>query len=86
MAQNKAIETDTLQSRRSKAEANKKLQTMQNNDGEGEIDNEDVLNVVKENISDENLNLARQYKREVDHCVRMLVRINNRAENKDDKG
>ena len=71
---NKAITTGTDVGRKSKVEANKRLNDMKKNDQEKGIDNSDGIKIMKENVSEVNLNIAKQYKKFGDHCDRVQSR------------
>ena len=59
---------------------------MNSSENQSEENSVDNLEVIKENVTDMHLNLARIYKKLVDHCDRDLFRVHEPKVYKDDKG
>ena len=72
--------------RKSKAVANRRLQEMNNSDQTKGTDVNEVIEVIKENVSEVNLNLQKQYRKESQHCDRDLFKIHDPKVNKKEKG
>ena len=73
-------------SRKSKDMANKKLNEMKKSEHVAEVNLEGDFTVIRENVSEVNLNLEKPYSKFSEHCDRDLFKIHKPIENKGERG